>query len=56
LWKPQAEDEAAGLFERIIERNPAFAPAHASLAGIFNVRHLIRPGRTRNPGALGRQR
>ena len=27
--------------DRIIKRAPAFAPAHASLAGIFNVRHLF---------------
>lgn len=43
-WSPDAEDEAAAIFEGILERNPNFAPAFASRAGIYNVRHLIRPG------------
>ena len=43
-WTTEAEDEAAVIFQRIIQRSPEFAPAYASLAGIYNVRHLIRPG------------
>lgn len=43
-WNARAEDEAALIFEGIIRRRPEFAPAYASLAGIYNVRHLIRPG------------
>lgn len=44
LWTPNAEDEAAGIFRRIVDDDPKFAPALASLASIFNVRHLIKPG------------
>ena len=44
FWSPKCEDEAAGIFERIIARSPQFAPPYASLASIYNVRHLIRPG------------
>src|SRR5262249_39073896 len=42
-WSPEAEDEAAALFGRVLERNASFPPAFASLAGIYNVLHLIRP-------------
>jgi tetratricopeptide (TPR) repeat protein len=44
FWTPAAEDGAAVLLEGVIARSPDFAPAYASLAGIHNVRHLIRPG------------
>lgn len=47
-WLAEAEDEAEAIFLDIIRRNPDFAPAHASLAGIYNVRHLIRPGLPRD--------
>ena len=61
LWNAKAEDEAALIFARIIKRSPGFAPAYASLAGIYNVRHLIRPGsaldarQERNGMELGEQ-
>jgi class 3 adenylate cyclase/DNA-binding SARP family transcriptional activator len=61
FWTPAAEDEAAVLLEHVIARSPDFAPAYASLAGIHNVRHLIRPGistdadRERRALSLGRR-
>ncbi len=48
LWAPQYEDKAEATFSTIIDRSPEFAPAHASLASIYNVRHLIRPGTKRD--------
>ncbi len=44
LWSPSAEDEAAALFRRVIAEDPEFAPAYASLASVYNSRHLILPG------------
>lgn len=43
-WTPEADREAKELFSRIISRTPDFAPAHASLASIHNVRHIVFPG------------
>lgn len=43
-WTPEADREAKSLFTRIISRTPEFAPAHASLASIHNVRHILFPG------------
>ncbi|MEL6780842.1 MAG: adenylate/guanylate cyclase domain-containing protein [Pseudomonadota bacterium] len=48
FWDPAMEDEAQRILEGIIERNKSFAPAYASLAGIYNVGHLIRPGSARD--------
>lgn len=44
LWQPSAEDEAELVLKKIVATDPRFAPASASLASIYNVRHLIRPG------------
>ncbi len=46
-WTPEAEAEAEMIFRRLIERAPGFAPTYASLASIFNVRHILQPGRHR---------
>lgn len=43
-WTPQADAEAKDIFTEIISRSPDFAPAHASLASIHNVRHILFPG------------
>ncbi|WP_206040805.1 adenylate/guanylate cyclase domain-containing protein [Roseobacter ponti] len=47
-WDADAETEAATLLENLLERDPAFAPAYASLASIYNVRHIVRPGLSRS--------
>ncbi len=47
-WHADAEDRAAEIFGALIVQRPNFAPAYASLAGIYNVRHLIRPGLPRD--------
>ncbi len=44
LWNPHAEDEAEGILRAVVNDDPKFAPALASLASIYNVRHLIKPG------------
>jgi tetratricopeptide (TPR) repeat protein len=46
-WKPEDEKMAENLFRSIIRDAPGFAPAHAGMAGILNVRHLIFPGQYR---------
>ena len=48
-WSASSEDEAETLFERAIAQDSNFAPAHASLASIYNSRHMIRPGSQREP-------
>lgn len=48
-WSPESHDAAAGLFADLIARAPRFAPAHASLASLLNVRHIVRPGAPRDP-------
>ena len=48
-WSAAEEDEAAKLFERVIQEDSDFAPAHASLANVYNSRHFIRPGRPSDP-------
>ncbi len=48
-WSPEAEAEAEAIFRRLVARTPTHAPAHASLASISNVRHILRPGRPRTP-------
>lgn len=49
-WTPEGDDEAEKIFQMIIDQDPSFAPAFASLASIHNVRHLIRPGLIRASG------
>lgn len=53
-WTPQAHDEAARIHEDIIARAPDYAPAYASLAGICNVSHIVRPGAPRDAEAGAR--
>lgn len=48
-WSAESEDEAEKLFERAIGQDASFAPAHASLASVYNSRHMIRPGSPREP-------
>lgn len=48
-WEPAAEAEAERLFKQVIVQMPSFAPAYASLASIYNVRHLIVAGFRRSP-------
>lgn len=47
-WTVETEDEAEKLFEQAIADDPGFAPAHASLASVYNSRQFIRPGISRN--------
>jgi len=47
-WTPEAAETARGIFRGIIARDPGFAPAYASLAGISNVQHIVTPGRPRD--------
>ena len=55
-WSQEAEDEAERLFERAIAADPDFAPAHASLASVYNTRHFIRPGIEDDAGTSRRAR
>jgi TolB-like protein len=48
-WAPRSEDEAERLFEHAISEGETFAPAYASLASVYNTRHLTRPGLQRRP-------
>lgn len=48
-WKPKSEEEATKLFLRVIEQDPDFAPAYASLASVYSSRHLIWPGSMPDP-------
>lgn len=48
-WSPEAEAEAEAILKRLVGRSPTHAPAHASLASICNVRHILRPGHARTP-------
>ena len=50
-WTPEGDGEAKAIFERIIEEDPGFAPAYASLASIHNVLHLVSPGFNRDAEA-----
>lgn len=47
-WTPKSHDAAAAAFEKLTKHAPDFAPGHASLAGILNVRHVVRPGSERD--------
>ena len=53
-WSQEAEDEAERLFERAIAADPDFAPAHASLASVYNTRQFIRPGIENDAGTTAR--
>ena len=43
-WSHSDENEAIGLLNGITTEAPDFGPAHAELAGIYNIRHILRPG------------
>lgn len=47
-FEPDAEGEAERHFRDVIVMSPEFGPAHASLAGIYNSRHIVFPGIRRN--------
>ncbi|MCA0270677.1 MAG: hypothetical protein LCH69_01245 [Proteobacteria bacterium] len=47
-WTPASAEEAEAILMRVIETDQAFAPAYSTLAGIQNVRHVIRPGLARD--------
>ncbi|MBX3577541.1 MAG: hypothetical protein KF723_10035 [Rhizobiaceae bacterium] len=47
-FDPDAEGEAERHFRDVIVMAPEFGPAHASLAGIYNSRHIVFPGIRRN--------
>lgn len=47
-WTPESHQEAQDIFEALIGRAPRFAPAYASLASIFNGRHIVNPGSFRD--------
>jgi tetratricopeptide (TPR) repeat protein len=53
-WSQAAELEARTLLEGLIGTDPQFAPAYASLASIFNVRHIVRPGLLRDDANTAR--
>lgn len=43
-WHKDDEAQAIAVLEDICARAPGFGPAHAELAGIYNVQHVLRPG------------
>ncbi|WP_085865698.1 BTAD domain-containing putative transcriptional regulator [Pseudooctadecabacter jejudonensis] len=43
-WKRQDEEQAIRLLHEVTGAAPDFGPAHAELAGVLNVRHILRPG------------
>jgi tetratricopeptide (TPR) repeat protein len=47
-FEPDAEGEAERHFRDVIVMSPEFGPAYASLAGIYNSRHIVFPGIRRN--------
>ncbi len=47
-WTHADEKRAIAVFEDITTRVPNFGPAHAELAGIFNIQHVLRPGTFRS--------
>jgi len=50
-WTPESHDAAAAAFRKLIDEAPAFSPAYASVAGLLNVRHIVRPGMVRDANA-----
>ena len=47
-FEPEADNEAERHLRDVIVLSPEFGPAHASLAGIYNSRHIVFPGVRRN--------
>lgn len=43
-WEDEDDVEAIELLSSLTAEAPNFSPAHAELAGIYNIRHIIRPG------------
>lgn len=43
-WTKTDEEKAVVLLRGITQEAPDFGPAHAELAGIYNIRHVLRPG------------
>lgn len=43
-WEDQNDAEAIDLLSSLTKEAPSFSPAHAELAGIYNIRHIIKPG------------
>ncbi|WP_390912445.1 BTAD domain-containing putative transcriptional regulator [Pseudosulfitobacter sp. SM2401] len=43
-WTKTDEEKAVVLLRGITQEVPDFGPAHAELAGIYNIRHVLRPG------------
>jgi tetratricopeptide (TPR) repeat protein len=50
-WSTQSEQEAEQLFISVIADMPKFASAYSSLAGVYNVQHLINTGSPRDANA-----
>jgi class 3 adenylate cyclase/DNA-binding SARP family transcriptional activator/tetratricopeptide (TPR) repeat protein len=53
-WKPKSEAEAMALFSEVIEKDPEFAPAYASLASVYSSRHFVWPGSAPDPALTRR--
>ncbi len=43
-WRPETERLAEDTFHSLLGASPDYAPAYASLASIYNSRHLVFPG------------
>ncbi|WP_122072410.1 SARP family transcriptional regulator [Pseudophaeobacter sp. EL27] len=48
-WTHEDELRAEALLRCITQEAPKFGPAHAELAGIYNIRHILRPGTRQDP-------
>ncbi|MEO1000727.1 MAG: BTAD domain-containing putative transcriptional regulator, partial [Pseudomonadota bacterium] len=48
-WTPADHDGSVEILDRLVKREPDFAPGLASLAGKLNVAHIVRPGIGRDP-------
>lgn len=46
MWTPETEAQALGILHDITVDAPGFGPAHAELAGLLNIRHIMLPGTT----------
>ncbi|MEH6523600.1 BTAD domain-containing putative transcriptional regulator [Sulfitobacter sp.] len=51
-WQLQDEEEAIRLLQEVTDAAPDFGPAHAELAGVLNVRHILRPGTRHTEDAM----
>lgn len=49
VWQPDTDLQAERLFLEGIHAAPEHAPLHASLADVYNSRHIVFPGVKRNP-------